>query len=405
MRSVVVRILLVVVALAALAGAGYMAWTLEQQARSDAAAAAAFDADAHQTALSLAAIGSGQRAYVAEGQNSDQWQAKVTGLMAALGPKLTELRQAAKSPEGQGALESAVETMAAAGQADAKAREYIKAGQRLSASDVIFADGNDQLAKAASSIEDARGRERAGHEATVAKIRQTQLLYAGGGVGITLLVMLMLVPVPRRSSPDEIEHPSLSRSSSLGLSGLSPDAPHSEVAKAEPPLADWRLAVSADLSATPDLKTTADICASLARVQNPRDLPGLLERAAKVLNAKGLIVWMPEDPQGNLRPVLAHGYAPQALTRMGTIAPNADNVTAHAFRTGTVQILEGDALSSGAVVAPLVTADGCTGAMAVELKGALASSEAVRAVAIILAAQLATLITPAPAPDSPLPRV
>ena len=405
MRSVVVRILLVVVALAALAGAGYMAWTLEQQIRSATAASAVFEADAHQATLALAAIGSGQRAYVAEGQNSDQWQAKVAGQMAALGPTLTGLRQVAKSAEIQGALEAAIETVSAVRQADAKAREYIKAGQRLSASDVIFADANDRLAKAISSIEDARGRERTRQEDAAANIRLTQLLYGSGGLGVVVLVMLMLVPVRRRQLDQEHTHRSRSHSSSLGLSEIVPDEPNPEAAKPELHPADWRLAVSAEAPRSPDLKTTADICAALARVQDPRDLPGLLERAAKVLNATGLIVWMPEEPRGHLRPVLAHGYAPLALTRMGTIAPNADNVTAHAFRSGKTQILEGDALSNGAIAAPLVTAEGCTGVMAIELNGVLAVSGTVHAVATILAAQLATLITPASSPDAPPPRV
>ena len=62
---------------------------------------------------------------------------------------------------------------------------------------------------------------------------------------------------------------------------------------------------------------------------------------------------MPDSPQGPLRQVLAYGYAPLSLTRMGTIDPSADNATAVAFRTKTVQVVVAEPHSNGAIVAPL----------------------------------------------------
>jgi len=168
-------------------------------------------------------------------------------------------------------------------------------------------------------------------------------------------------------------------------------------------LADVDAAVK--LTRVPDLGTTADICAALARVQDPGELPALLERAAAVLEATGLVVWMPESPSGVLRPVLAHGYQPQALAKMGTIAPSADNATALAYRTRSVQVVPAEPLSGGAIVAPLVTSDGCSGAMAVELRHGVDPADHLRAVAMIFAAQLATLITPAQAAAPPAPPV
>jgi hypothetical protein len=153
-------------------------------------------------------------------------------------------------------------------------------------------------------------------------------------------------------------------------------------------------------SRTPDLETVADICSSLARVEDPRELQGLLERTAKALDASGVIVWMPGGPGSALRPALAHGYAPLALARMGSIDPAADNATATAFRTGKVLVVPSEPLASGAIVAPLITAGGCSGAMAVELRGGVETTDHLRAVATIFGAQLATLFTPA-APATP----
>jgi hypothetical protein len=103
---------------------------------------------------------------------------------------------------------------------------------------------------------------------------------------------------------------------------------------------------------------------------------------------------MPDGPQGALRPVLAHGYAPLALSRMGTINPASDNATATAYRTKSVVVVPAEVLASGAVVAPLISAEGCSGAMAVELREGVEASSQVRAITTIVAAQLATLFTP-----------
>mgnify|MGYP001061090036 CR=1 FL=1 len=88
----------------------------------------------------------------------------------------------------------------------------------------------------------------------------------------------------------------------------------------------------------------------------------------KALDATGVIVWMPDGPQGSLRPVLAHGYASLALSRMGIIHPAADNATATAYRTKTAVVVPSEVLASGAVVVPLIGSEGCSGAMAVELR-------------------------------------
>ena len=138
----------------------------------------------------------------------------------------------------------------------------------------------------------------------------------------------------------------------------------------------------------------ADLCSSLARVQDTRELQGLLERAAKALDATGVIVWMPDGPQGSLRPVLAHGYASLALSRMGIVHPAADNATATAYRTKSAVVVPAEVLASGAVVVPLISSEGCSGAMAVELREGVEATPQVRAIATIVAAQLATMFTP-----------
>jgi hypothetical protein len=255
-------------------------------------------------------------------------------------------------------------------------------------------------------------------------MRRWELIVLGSGAGAALLFMLLLVPIPRagdaaagdQSAGDAVVIP---KAGGLNLHADSGDgivrraqpvadaAPSSSAAPAPAPgrasadamkrgdLAEIDFALDGRGSAKgPDLDAVADLCSSLARVQDTRELPGLLERAARALDATGVIVWMPEGPQGTLRPVLAHGYASLALSRMGIIHPAADNATATAYRTRSIVVVPAEALSSGAVVAPLVSSEGCSGAMAVELREGVEPGPQVRAVAAIVAAQLATMFTP-----------
>jgi hypothetical protein len=138
----------------------------------------------------------------------------------------------------------------------------------------------------------------------------------------------------------------------------------------------------------------AALCVDLARIQDTRALPSLLERAADILQASGIVLWI-ADPDGReLSPIVVHGYSPQLSARFGTIPRDAENVTASAYRTGLLQTMKGDAISDGAVAAPLVTGGGCVGVMAAELKNGGEQQDALLAAAAIVAAQLATLVGP-----------
>ena len=57
-----------------------------------------------------------------------------------------------------------------------------------------------------------------------------------------------------------------------------------------------------------DFKAVAALCTELSRVDDTMALPPLLERAATLLDAAGIILWI-ADPDGReLNPVLAQGY-------------------------------------------------------------------------------------------------
>src|SRR5205823_11684947 len=112
------------------------------------------------------------------------------------------------------------------------------------------------------------------------------------------------------------------------------------------------------------------------------------------LDASGIILWI-ADPDGReLAPIVTHGYASNLVTRLGTIARDAQNATAAAYRTSLLQTVKADAVSNGAIAAPLVTPAGCVGVMAAEVRHQAEDADTTLAAASIVRAQLASLVGP-----------
>jgi transcriptional regulator with XRE-family HTH domain len=139
----------------------------------------------------------------------------------------------------------------------------------------------------------------------------------------------------------------------------------------------------------PDFSAIAQVCTEFARVDNPADVRPLLRQAALVLNATGVVVWVWDAVASELRPTLAAGYADSVLAQLPNVRPDADNVTAHAYRSG--QACSMDGVERSALVVPLLTPGGCAGVLAFELHGNTLT-KSVQAAATIVAAQLSQLL-------------
>jgi hypothetical protein len=153
---------------------------------------------------------------------------------------------------------------------------------------------------------------------------------------------------------------------------------------------------SEPVSPGPDLSAAAHLCTSLGRILDAREVAPLLEDAARILDAVGLIVWSWEPRASALRPSLAHGYSDAVLAHFPRVRRNADNAIAAAFRSAETRIVNGDGRATGAVVVPLMAPTGCVGVLALELRHGGEQRESVRALATILAAQLVNLVASAP---------
>ncbi len=178
-----------------------------------------------------------------------------------------------------------------------------------------------------------------------------------------------------------------------------PDLPEAAHLPAEPARIDRTLEVATDctlvnepFSFEPDILAAAHLCTELGRVENSREVKPLLQEAARILDAIGLIVWVWDPQVEELMPALSYGYSDKVLAQLPIIRRDADNATAAAFRSAQTCAIDGSDHDSGALAVPLLTSAGCAGVLAIELPHGSEQTRSVRAVATIVAAQLAPLI-------------
>jgi transcriptional regulator with XRE-family HTH domain len=182
-----------------------------------------------------------------------------------------------------------------------------------------------------------------------------------------------------------------------GIDPVAADATDPVAADSAAPVAADTAPVKPLAPAEPDLLGAAHLCTELGRVDETSEVAPLLEEAAKILGAVGLIVWVWDPLASELRPALAHGYSDKVLAQLPRVRRETDNATAAAFRSAHTCVVRSSDVASGALVVPLKTPTGCVGVFAIELQHGSEQSESVRAVVTILAAQVARLIAAQPA--------
>ena len=154
------------------------------------------------------------------------------------------------------------------------------------------------------------------------------------------------------------------------------------------PAVDWTPA-KAPAPSEPDFLAAAHLCTALGRVDHTSEVAPLLQEAARILDAVGLIVWVWDPQATELRPALAHGYSDKVLAQLPTVKRETDNATAAAFRSAQTCVVNGSDRASGALVVPVMAPAGCVGVLAIELRHGGEQTDSARALATIFAAQLA----------------
>jgi hypothetical protein len=415
MNSRPLRVLLLVAALAAVIAATVVVFSAERALSAVTGADRGFDAQARAVTDELSRLREAQQAYVAAGQGADYWMTQAAERLAAVDRGVAELATASSSDATRSAVQAAAAGLEQFRTLDKRARHYVENAQNLVASDVIFTESLAALAAAANHVSTASDNERALRAAEASGLRQRQFYAAAGAAAVLVLVVLLLVPVPEAdvdvlTAMRALTEPAPLKAQPAGAAtkpkaevvygdeesgarllpkqaaeALAPPPAGPEVVEAPAP---------APAPAPVNLTAAAGVCVDLARVLDAGDIPGLLARAAGVLEARGMIVWVADRPGVSLYPLFTHGYPSAVIVRLGTISTDASNATAAAWRAGELRAVAGDSGQPGALVTPIITAEGCVGVLAAEIADGREMRDDVRALATIFSAQLATVVTP-----------
>jgi hypothetical protein len=338
------------------------------------AAAATLDRASGSLDIAMANLRAAQAGYVAAGQGPDFWMKRASEISSDVETRLMSLQAASTSEPARTHYDAALAALASLASLDKKARAALQSGERLQASDLIFMDSAEPAQRLGAEVQAARDAELDAASTALALTRKYRLAMNGAALALLFLSAVWMFRRVRVAAPEVIAAPVLDLAIRPAEDRTLRDAPPSH-------------AIS--------LRDAAEVCVDLARVLDGRDVQPLLARAAGVLDAKGLILWVVDGTGEMLQPSVAHGYSDAVLKRLGSLPTAADNPTSLAFRSMQAQVIPSPAVGlTGAIAAPLITASGCVGVLAAEVKKGTPSHETL-AVSRMFAAQLATFITPA----------
>ena len=385
-------------ALGAAAAAGYRVFEQEQRLDTDVISTRVVDAAAETALGTVSELKAALHAYLSEGQGNAFWTARAALLIDRLRASILEL-DARASAAGVAVTDTLdlVDRLAAAEQ---RAREHVRAGQRLLAGEMIFIEARDLLDAIRSHVAGARSAIAQSAEAAQTQIRRQQAILLLGAAGILAFATLLLVIPGGSASPAttraELVAAEPTVSSATGRRMIESSSPPPSPQADEPPL--------------PSLREAAAVCTDLGRVSQSIEISGLLGRAAHVLNASGVVVWMASADGNELHAAASAGYDARLLARIGSIPRTAANVTAGSLRDAAARTSPALGPSAAALAIPLMTPLGPVGVLSAEIRDVADVDEARMAIATIFAAQLALLLgsmapaTPADVPQEAVPQ-
>jgi hypothetical protein len=373
-------------------------YRLTQTTSREQQAALAVEQDFGAMEAALAAYRGAQAAYLSANVPLGTWTARADTLSAEVESTLTRLRQSG-APLAAPQYEAALGALEDLGARDAQARALVRSGSPFEASDVIFSESTDALERLSAALAEARRIERADASS---RLTLTSRIRMGVVAGAMVFLLAVLVFFRRRRAATESDAAVATTSpaqGTLGLSGAAVPAAASARIKgtaAKAPAATTSAAAGrGSAESGVNLSDAADVCVDLARVIDGRDVAALLERAMAALGAQGGVLWVADAGASVLRPTFASGYPEHILAKLGALPVEADNATSIAFRSMRTQVVRAATPSSrGAIAVPLVTSSGCVGVLSAEVPSTDPSQETL-AVARIIAAQVAAIVTPA----------
>ena len=350
------------------AGASVAVWTTARRVQSAQEAELDVAASIDRLLASVGDLAAALSTYVAPGQSRERAFERVATLVAQVDSGAAVLGSRARSSAARERLRVVSTEMRTVVRLEADVRSFLEIGSDLEAADLIFTAGRQATTTVTTTLGQLRVEELRAFEAERDALLQ-QSWTVVGVLGLLWVVGLVaLARLPAAEAPPE----------AVPAAAATPDA-------------------AAEPGAVPavDLASAAQVCTAISRATSREALASLLERAASILDAPGMIVWMGVGDE--LHAALGVGYSARMIARLGPITRGADNATAAAWRTREVHTVPGDMVASGAIVCPMFGPDRCVGVLAAEVRHGREQDAATRAVAVMIAAQLATVVGPWPA--------
>jgi hypothetical protein len=369
----------------------------------------AHDRAAGQALEALLDLRASLHAYVAPGQGVPFWSQRSEETIDRLREQLV-LLDAALRPH-RGSLADTFDIVDQLAAAERRSREYARRGEVRLAGDVVFIEVRDLLSNSIEQVHAARQTLSAATQARLSGLRREQAMLAGVAIAAWAIIAALLVTPTK---PVTVKDPNEWRND-LAATIKKPIPKEPETAKLKPVEPAAPVAPPEPVPVVPSVPVVAllevgEICADLSTLADTGALTGALDRAAKVLDAGGLIVWIASNDGNTLSPVASHGFDQKMVARIGRIARDSANLTAAAFRDNIPRVSAAAAGAPAALAVALCGPSGPVGVLSVELKPGVSADEARVALTTIFAAQLSTLAQPitsaapvAPvAPDAPV---
>jgi hypothetical protein len=381
MRSRAGRFLVLVILLASGGGVAWSSWdTSRQTARFDRSQR---DLNARVDHLSetLDSVTTAEQTYVTPAPDQDF--SRVPELLGQLRSELDGLRPHVRSLDGGRALQAVGTAAATLQDIETRAQEHLRAGQGLMAADLIFSEGRSTREAIATGLRTLRTSENDWYTTARADAVDVWWSITGGAAALWVIGLMLLMRVPSPVVRAAVAVPLSGRAGTAAMVAEPSPLLLSEPVHQTPP------------PSYPDLPAAAEVCTTIGRLKSAEDLPQLLQQAAAVVDASGIVVWMAAGEE--LFAAAAYGYPPHVVQKLGPINRSAINATAAAWRSGTLQTVAGDLSTRGALAAPMLGPDRCIGVLAVEISGGREDNPGKRAVTVMFAAQLGAALAAWPA--------
>jgi hypothetical protein len=332
-------------------------------------------------------------AYVAPGQGVPFWSGRAQESIDTLREQLAALDMALTAHGRSMADALDIADQLAAG--ERRIREHARRGEALLAGDVLFSEVRDLLSGAIERVQQASNTLDAANEARVSSLRREQAMLAAAGVLTWLVIALVFFAQPEAVPEKKPEQ--WRQELAATIKKPIPKEPLQIPPPAPPPAPVVQIVSMGPTVPIQTVNEVGEICSDLSTLSDVGALSGALGRAAAVLDASGMIVWLASNDGGSLAPVASHGFDQKLVSRIGRIGRDSANLTAAAYRDNVSRVSEATAEAPAALAVALCGPSGTVGVLSVELKPNVPADEGRVALATIFAAQLATLAAPLPA--------